>query len=114
MVTYFFSIEVWTMAGLVTYDVLCFIHLSSRKIHVVGVTMHPDQRWMMQIARHVTMADWGFLAPGQYLMHDRDSTFCLAFQWIIDDAGVKRLLLSPQSPKRFHPLSGTAWGLAEV
>jgi putative transposase len=53
---------------------------------------------MMQIARHVTMADWGFLAPGQYLIHDRDSKFCLAFQRIIDDAGVKRVRLPPQSP----------------
>jgi putative transposase len=96
--TDFFTTEVWTMAGLVTYYVLFFIHLSSRKIHVAGVTTHPDQQWMMQIARNVTMADWGFLAPGQYLIHDRDSKFCPAFQRIIDDAGVKRVLLPPQSP----------------
>jgi putative transposase len=44
--TDFFTAEVWTTAGLVTYYVLFFIHLTSRKIHVAGVTPHPDQRWM--------------------------------------------------------------------
>jgi putative transposase len=57
----------------VTYDVLFFIHLASRKVHVAGVTPHPDERWMVQIARNVTMADWGVLSSGQYLIHDQDS-----------------------------------------
>ena len=44
------------------------------------------------------MADWGFLAPGQYLHHDRDGKYCPAFQHIIDAAGVKRVPLPPRSP----------------
>src|SRR2546421_64716 len=59
-----FTAEVWTKAGLVTYGVLFFIHLASRKVHVAGITPHPDERWMVQIACNVTMADWGFLEPG--------------------------------------------------
>jgi putative transposase len=35
--------EVWTLGGLVTYYVLCFIHLGSRKVHVAGVTPHPNE-----------------------------------------------------------------------
>jgi transposase InsO family protein len=53
---------------------------------------------MMQIARNVTMAEWGFLAPGQYLIHDRDGKYCSAFQQIIDAAGVKRVPLPARSP----------------
>ena len=34
------------------------------------------------------MEEWGFLSPGQYLIHDRDTKYCPAFQQIIDDAGV--------------------------
>jgi transposase InsO family protein len=96
--TDFFTAEVWTMAGLVTYYVLFFIHLGSRRIHVAGVTSHPDQRWMAQMARNVTMADWGCLQPGQYLIHDRDGKYCPAFQRIIDEAGVQRVPLPPRSP----------------
>jgi putative transposase len=59
--TDFFIAEVWTSCGLVTYYVLFFIHLASRRVHVAGMTPHPDQRWMVQIARNVTMVDWGFL-----------------------------------------------------
>jgi transposase InsO family protein len=51
---------------------------------------------MMQIARNMTMADWGFLEPRQYVIHDRDGKFCPAFQQIIDDAGITRMMLPPQ------------------
>ena len=96
--TDFFTAEVWTKAGLVTYYVLFFIHFASRKVHVAGVTPHPNEAWMVQVARNVTMEEWGFLSPGQYLIHDRDGKYCPAFQQIIDTAGVKRLPLPPQSP----------------
>jgi transposase InsO family protein len=98
LATDFFTAEVWTACGLVTYYVLFFIHLASRKVHVAGMTPHPDERWMIQIARNVTMADWGFLTPGQYLIHDHDGKFCPAFQLLIEDAGVKRVPLPPRSP----------------
>jgi len=62
------------------------------------MTPHPDETWMIQIARNVTMEEWGFLAPGQYLIHDRDGKSCPAFQQIIDIAGVKRVPLPPRSP----------------
>jgi putative transposase len=48
------------------------MHLGSRKVQVAGVSPHPDQAWMVQMARNVTMEEWGFLAPGQDLIHDRD------------------------------------------
>lgn len=53
---------------------------------------------MVQMARNVTMEAWGFLAPGQYLIPDRDAKFCAAFQHISDDAGIERVVLPPQSP----------------
>ncbi len=96
--TDFFTTEVWTLGGLVTYYVLFFIPLSSRQVHVAGVTPHPNQAWMMQIARNVTMEEWGFLSRGQYLIHDRDGKYCPAFQQLIDAAGVTRVPLPPRSP----------------
>jgi len=96
--TDFFTAEVWTLGGLVTYYVLFFIHLGSRKIHIAGVTPHPNEQWMIQIARNITMEEWGFLSPGHYLIHDRDGKYCPAFQHILDTAGVKRVPLPPRSP----------------
>jgi putative transposase len=96
--TDFFTTEVWTKGGLTTYYVLFFLHLASRKVHIAGVTPHPHQGWMTQVARSVTMADWGFVAPGCYLIHDRAAKFCPALQRTLDEAGVKRVVLPARSP----------------
>ncbi len=96
--TDFFTAEVWTLGGLVTYYVLFFIHLGSRQVHIAGITPHPNEAWMVQIARNVTMEQWGFLSPGQYLIHDRDGKYCPTSQQIIDAAGVKRVPLPARSP----------------
>src|SRR6266850_6888335 len=76
----FFTAEVWTLGGLVTYYVLFFLRLGTREVYVAGVTPHPTQAWRIQVARNVTMEAWGFLSPGQYLIHDRDGKYCPAFQ----------------------------------
>jgi putative transposase len=96
--TDFFTAEVWTWCGLVTYYVLFFIRLGTREVHVAGITPHPDQRWMVQMARNVTMAEWGFVSSGHYLIHDRDGKYCPAFQQIITAAGVTRVPLPARSP----------------
>jgi len=41
--TDFFTAEVWTLGGLVTYDVLFFIHVGSRKVQIAGMTRHPHE-----------------------------------------------------------------------
>jgi len=96
--TDFFTAEVWTLGGLVTYYVLFFLHLGSRKVQLAGVTPYPNEAWMVQVARNVTMEEWRCLSPGQYLIHDQDGKYCPAFQQIIDAAGVKRVPLPPRSP----------------
>jgi transposase InsO family protein len=96
--TDFFTAEVWTLGGLVTYDVLFFIRLGTREVHVAGVTPHPNHAWMMPIGRNLTMEQWGFLSPGQYLIHDWDGKYGPAFHQIIDVAGVTRVPLPPRSP----------------
>jgi hypothetical protein len=103
MATDFFTTEVWTWCGLVTYYILCFTRLGTREVHVAGVTPHPDEHWMRQIARNATMAAWGLLSPEHYLVHDRDRKFCPAFQRLMDNAGVMRVMLPPQSPNLNHP-----------
>jgi putative transposase len=96
--TDFFTTEVWTLGGLVTYYILFFIHVESRQVHIAGVTPHPNETWMKQMARTLTMDEWGVLKPGQYLIHDRDTKFCAAFKQMLDDAGVKRVPLPPRAP----------------
>ena len=44
------------------------------------------------------MVDVGFLPPGQYVLHDRDNKFSMAFDETLRAAGVKPVKLPPQSP----------------
>jgi len=71
--------ESWTARGLVTYYVLFFLHIGSRKVHIVGMTPNPDEPWMMQVARNLTIAGWGFLGGMRYAIMDRDTKFTKAF-----------------------------------
>lgn len=96
--TDFFTVEVLTLRGLVTYYVLFFLKLSRREVHVAGLTPHPDESWMKQVARNVTMAGDGFLQGIGYLIHDRDGKFCPAFRAILESAGVDVLTFPPSSP----------------
>jgi putative transposase len=96
--TDFFSVEVLTLRGLVTYYVLFFIRLESRRVEVAGITRHPNEVWMKQIARNVTMDEWGFLDGCRYLIHDRDTKYCQSFRDIIESGDVKTLPLPARSP----------------
>ena len=87
-----------TLRGLVTYYVLFMIHLESRRVEIAGITPHPNERWMMQIARNVTMDEWGFLGNCRYLIHDRDTKFCQSFREIIRSSHVQPLKLPARSP----------------
>ena len=49
--TDFFTVEVLTWRGLMTYYVLFFIELESRRVWIGGITRHPDASWMQQVAR---------------------------------------------------------------
>jgi hypothetical protein len=96
--TDFFTAEVWTQGGLVTYYVLFFIHLATRRVHIAGITPNPNEPWMIPVARNVTMADIGFLSSSRYLIHDRDSKFCESFRGTIESVGVTPVKLPARSP----------------
>jgi putative transposase len=94
----FFTQEVLTPVRLVTYYVLFFIHHSTRQVHIAGVTDSLCEDWMRQMARNITMEDWGFLNGIEYLIMDRDPLFCASFRQILKDKGVKPIRLPPKSP----------------
>jgi hypothetical protein len=96
--TDFLTAEVLTLRGLVTYYVLFFIHLDSRRVDIAGITVHPDEAWMKQIARNVTMEGCGILRDCRYLLHDRDTKYTASFRAIIASGQVKPLALPARSP----------------
>ena len=87
-----------TLRGLVTHYVLFFIHLESRRVDIAGVTRHPDERWMQQMARNMTMEGCGALRDCRYLLNDRDTKYTQSFRAIIASGRVEPLVLPARSP----------------
>ena len=83
-----------------TYDVLFFLHLDSRRLSIAGSTDHPESCWMEQMARNATLEGWGFLPSRRYLFDDRDAKFSESFRDRLAAGGVKPLKLPSRSPNR--------------
>jgi putative transposase len=94
----FFTVEVLTWRGLMTYYVLFLIHLESRRVSLAGITRHPTEEWMLQIARNATGDSWGYLENRRYVLHDRDAKFCASFRETLRSGGIQPLALPPRSP----------------
>jgi hypothetical protein len=50
------------------------------------------------MARNVTMAGEGMLQGCRYLLHDRDTKFCAAFDEVLRSAGIEPMVPPPHSP----------------
>ena len=91
--TDFFTAEVLTAKGLVTYYVCFFIHLETRKVVLGGLTPNPDAVFMQQVARNVT----GFeLENARFIIHDPDDKY-KPFDAMLPD-GMEVVELPHQSP----------------
>ncbi|NIW86590.1 MAG: DDE-type integrase/transposase/recombinase [Gammaproteobacteria bacterium] len=96
--TDFFTIELWTPRGLVTYYVLFVIHLATRRVCIVGATPHPNGAFMMQIARNLTDEFGGFLKGYRYLIMDRDRKFTDGFRDALEREDVEPVRCPPRAP----------------
>jgi putative transposase len=94
----FFTADVLTWRGLATYYVLFFLHLETRRVTLAGITQHPTEEWMVQMARRAVDDINGTLLPGRFVLHDRDSKFCASFQDMLRSAGIQPLRLPARSP----------------
>ncbi len=94
----FFTVEVCSWRGLVTYYLLFVMELSTRRVHVAGITRNPNTPWMMQMARNLTDPIDGFLVDKRFLIIDRDSKYCETFRHLLESSGVKPVRLPARSP----------------
>jgi putative transposase len=93
----FFTEEVWTMGGLVTFYTLFLIHLKTRRVHIAGCTANPDCAWVKQQARKFSLALGDIDEQCRYLIHDRDASFA-GFDCIVKAQGIKIVKTPPMAP----------------
>ena len=76
----FFTKKTWTLGGLVDVYVLFFIHIGTRRVHIAGITTNPDNAWMVQQARNMSMIFDEQPTPPKYLIMDMDAKFTANFR----------------------------------
>jgi putative transposase len=84
----FFTTEVWTWRGLVTYYTVFVIDLASRRVQTLGSTPHPEAMFMQQIVRTLTMVDAGAPVP-DVLLCDRDRKWSASVRDRLSEAGIR-------------------------
>jgi putative transposase len=94
----FFTTEVWTVRGLVTYYTLFVIELHSRQVHLLGSTPHPDEAFVIQTMRHLTNDVDGVLRGDRLLICDRDRKWSAAVEHLLATAGVRVIRTPLQAP----------------
>jgi putative transposase len=90
----FFTAEVWTVRGLVTYYTVFVIELHSRGVHIAGSTPHPDEAFMLQLVRSLTDGTEGVLNGPRFLICDRDRKWSISVRHLLEISGV-RVLRTP-------------------
>jgi len=83
LATDFFTVET---IRLKTLYVLFFIELATRRVHVAGVTEHPDSAWVTQQARNLVID--GRLDDATAVVHDRDAKYSGPFDEVFRTEGV--------------------------
>ena len=85
----FFTTELWTWRGLVTFYTVFVIDLASRRVHILGSTPYPDEMFMRQVGRTLTMAEDGLLCAHRVLICDRDAKWSAAVRQLLSEAGIR-------------------------
>src|SRR4029453_8309626 len=84
----FFTTEVWTARGLVTYYTAFVLEVQSRRVHVLGCPRDPAEPFFIQCLRPIT-GETGLLREGRILLCDRDPTWSRGVERWLGTAGVR-------------------------
>jgi transposase InsO family protein len=94
----FFTTEVWTWRGLVTYYTVFAIDLASRRVQILGSTPFPNDLFMRQMVRTLTAADDGMRVRHRLLICDHDTKWSTPVRARLEEAGIRVVQTPYQAP----------------
>jgi len=79
--------------------VLAVIEHATRRIRILGVTLHPSGEWTAQQARNLIM-DLGEQGHWvKFMIHDRGSNYTAAFDTVLAGSGIRTVLCNVRTPR---------------
>jgi putative transposase len=75
-----------------------FIEVAIRRVHLAGVTAHPDGAWITQQARNLLLALGERGRRVRFVLRDRDAKFCRGFDDVFGSEGAEVLRTPLQAP----------------
>jgi putative transposase len=75
------------------------MELSSRCVHVLGITANPDGPWTVQQIRNLLMDLGDRAAEFRFLVRDRAGQFTGTFDAVLAGAGIEVVKIPPRSPR---------------
>ena len=78
---------------------LIVIEHGTRRVHLAGITAHPDGAWTTQAARNVLMDLGQRAVSARFLIRDRAGQFTSSFDAVFTAEGIRILASPPQAPR---------------
>jgi len=96
LATDFFTVDTVSLKQLY---VLFVIELSTREVHILGITDHPNGAFVTQVARNLVgdLVDRG--RSIKFLVRDRDTKFTAAFDEVFRSEGIRVIKTPVRSPR---------------
>jgi hypothetical protein len=85
--------------------VLAVIEHATRRIRILGVTLHPAGEWATQQARNLIMDLGGQAHQVKFIIRDRGSNYTAAFGAVLAGAGIRTVLCNVRTP-RMNAIAG--------
>jgi putative transposase len=79
--------------------VLAVIEHATRRIRILGVTLHPTGEWTAQQARNLIMDLGEQTHQAKFMIRDRGSNYTAAFNAVLADAGIRTVLCNVRTPR---------------
>ena len=79
--------------------VLVVIEHATRRVRILGVTLHSTGEWTVQQARNLLMDLGGQTHRVRFMIRDRGSNFTAAFDAVLADAGIRTVLCNVATPR---------------
>jgi putative transposase len=94
----FFTTELWTWRGLVTFYTVFVIDLASRRVQILGSTPHPEALFMQRVVRTVAMGEDAMVRAPHVLICDRDRKWSGDVRRRLHEAGIRVVLTPERAP----------------